>query len=508
MTLFIRLILLLTMVFTVATTWPVRAQEARFCLESLGDLPIQQNGRIKPLYVHAGEVLKFLTGKRKVPGYGRVQAYCYLSSEGLGLPAPFAIKMPIEHVDTRALLGVEEITYRDLADEMMAIRQAYGSSKTSANHQKFLGKILQKWQLYQEVTSGNNWLLPQFAKDTTAWIPLTNWLTKEKMESLATQGNDPFALAFDQVRQLGPTQIKAPYLFEFKYAKMHLAGVSMLITLLGLIAFISFKNHFIGLGLAGISFLIQLVLITCRVYISGRGPVTNMYETVLFSGFGALGLALVLGHFKKEKIFLLVGLAYSFCTLMMLNFAGGMLDSSISPLVPVLRDNFWLSTHVTTIILSYGALALSWVLANILLFRMKLKRVNDADIRYYSDIMYTCLKYGTVLLIAGIILGGIWADYSWGRFWGWDPKETWSLIVFCLYVAILHGKSTSWITPKRFISLTAFAFLSVLMAWFGVNYILASGLHSYGFSEGGAIFLGVIAAVQLGFLAITWPREA
>jgi ABC-type transport system involved in cytochrome c biogenesis permease subunit len=104
------------------------------------------------------------------------------------------------------------------------------------------------------------------------------------------------------------------------------------------------------------------------------------------------------------------------------------------------------------------------------------------------------------LLSAGVILGGVWADYSWGRFWGWDPKETWSLIVLLVYLAILHGKYSSWIPPKRFIPFVAGAFLTVMMAWFGVNYILASGLHSYGFSEGGAIFLGCFFIAQVSFL--------
>jgi len=180
-----------------------------------------------------------------------------------------------------------------------------------------------------------------------------------------------------------------------------------------------------------------------------------------------------------------------------------MLSESISPLVPVLRDNFWLSTHVTTIIMSYGALALSWILANTVLIKKKFTGLNKQDDLYYSELIYTTLKYGTIMLGAGIILGGVWADYSWGRFWGWDPKETWSLIAFIIYMAILHGRNTTWISPKRFIPLVAGAFMSIMMAWFGVNYILASGLHSYGFSEGGAIFLGSFFLIQTGVIIIS-----
>lgn len=128
--------------------------------------------------------------------------------------------------------------------------------------------------------------------------------------------------------------------------------------------------------------------------------------------------------------------------------------------------------------------------------------VSNKEYRYQADLIYSSIKFGVVLLAAGIILGGVWADYSWGRFWGWDPKETWSLIVLLIYMAVLHGRYTSWIPPHRFVALSGGAFMSVMMAWFGVNYILASGLHSYGFSEGGAIFLGSFFALQIAILLI------
>ena len=280
--------------------------------------------------------------------------------------------------------------------------------------------------------------------------------------------------------------------------------VALLLTLLAIAAGVLRKNFIWALGLTGLTLAVQTVLIALRVYISGRAPITNMYETVLFSGYAALVLAAIIGHFKKDKLYVFIGLGYNVLSIFMLNFSGGMLSASIAgPLVPVLRDNFWLSTHVTSIIASYGALALSWILANTALIRNRVRPMSNKEVNHYAGIMYTCLQFSVVLLAGGIILGGVWADYSWGRFWGWDPKETWSLIVLCIYMIILHGRYTSWITPRRFFPLTAAAFLSVMMAWFGANHILASGLHSYGFSEGGAIFLGGFFLVQIVILAIT-----
>jgi cytochrome c-type biogenesis protein CcsB len=293
------------------------------------------------------------------------------------------------------------------------------------------------------------------------------------------------------------------YLIELYYAKLNLVSFSLLFTILALTTFTLSKNFKFTLIFAGLSTITQLTLIIFRIIISGRAPITNMYETVMFSGFIALFLSMALGHLKKENIFVYMGLSFNLCTLMMLSFANGMLTATIGPLVPVLRDNFWLSTHVTTVISSYGALALSWILANTILIRRTLNKIDQNEEKRLEEVVYTTLKWGTIMLGAGIILGGVWADYSWGRFWGWDPKETWSLIVLCIYMAILHGRHTSWIKRNNFITITALAFLSVMMAWFGVNYILATGLHSYGFSEGGAIFLGSFFIIQIAFVTFT-----
>jgi cytochrome c-type biogenesis protein CcsB len=292
------------------------------------------------------------------------------------------------------------------------------------------------------------------------------------------------------------------YLLELKYYKWNLFTWAMLAAILAIGAFVLTRNRWPGIALTSLSIVLQVIAMSMRVMISGRAPITNMYETVMFSGFGALLISVVIALYRKEIAFLLAGLAYNVLSLMMMKFAHGMLDEGISPLVPVLRDNFWLSTHVTTVILSYAALALSWLLANSLLLRSRFRTVDPSEYRYQVDLIYTCIKFGVVLLAAGVILGGVWADYSWGRFWGWDPKETWSLIVLLVYMAILHGKYTSWIPPQRFVPLVAGAFMSVMMAWFGVNYILASGLHSYGFSEGGAIFLGSFFAIQILILVL------
>jgi cytochrome c biogenesis factor len=112
------------------------------------------------------------------------------------------------------------------------------------------------------------------------------------------------------------------------------------------------------------------------------------------------------------------------------------------------------------------------------------------------------MQFGVVLLAAGTILGGVWADYSWGRFWGWDPKEVWALIALLCYVTILHGRFAGWVTQFGFAAWSVIAFLSVIMAWYGVNFVLGVGLHSYGFSSGGFAPMATFVGLQLAWVGI------
>ncbi len=481
------------------------AQDSYFCDPILEKNPILQGGRLKPVVVHAQEVIKHLTGKSKNSGNNTYMTYCLLSASSFGLPIDFKLTTPVEHKNTQKLLGdVNQIRFTDLIEKEREIRVAHNTEKFQSGYKKDLSKMLSKINLYKDIARGNNWMVPQNNGGEISWVPINQFFTKEKIMALSRDSKEnPFVKSLLESKREFDAAGDLTYQTEYIFHKMRLPLISMILCLIALASLVLFKNFKIALSFSVITVIVQTVYLTLRVIISGRAPITNMYETVLFSGYGALVIAMIIGHFKKEKVFVYMGLAYNFCSLMMINFAYGMLNPNISPLVPVLRDNFWLSTHVTTIILSYGALALSWILANTIIVKKFFSKLSIKDENYYNDVIYTSLKYGIVMLAAGIILGGVWADYSWGRFWGWDPKETWSLIVLCLYMAILHGKYTNWIKTQHFSHLVAGAFMSVMMAWFGVNYILASGLHSYGFSEGGAIFLGSFFGIQTLILLIT-----
>lgn len=479
---------------------------ANICNKNIEDLPVLSQGRVKPFLVMANESHKLLTGKSSTDGKSALEVICSLSMSALGQKSPYNLQTHIEHVDVKKLLKMsDEQKYsnlEDLIEQKSLIRSEILNQKQSTSYKKALNKTWFKIDTYEKIKTSKFWQLADVSNTSE------NIVWKNLNEIFTELDNEVLYQYFQNSKKKYIETQGDGYLLEITFVKSHIFSIAMLLALLGIFLTVLVKKPMAGLIFAWFTIVAEIIGMTMRVLISGRAPITNMYETVLFSGFGALFIALIIFIFKRDKIFILGGLGYNILCLFMMKFAHGMLDSSISPLVPVLRDNFWLSTHVTTIILSYAALALSWLLANITLVKAKFQTINNKDYRYYEGLIYTSIKVGVVLLAAGIILGGVWADYSWGRFWGWDPKETWSLIVLLFYMAVLHGKSTSWITTHRFILLSAAGFMSVMMAWFGVNYILATGLHSYGFSEGGAIFLGSFFLIQTLFLIFTAKRKS
>ncbi len=121
---------------------------------------------------------------------------------------------------------------------------------------------------------------------------------------------------------------------------------------------------------------------------------------------------------------------------------------------------------------------------------------DQPTIRSLTGSTYRTLQVGVLLLAVGTVLGAVWADYSWGRFWGWDPKEVWALVVLLAYVAVLHARSAGWVREFGLAALSVMCFSLVLMAWYGVNFVLGSGLHSYGFGGGGQMYVFSAIAVQ------------
>jgi ABC-type transport system involved in cytochrome c biogenesis permease subunit len=265
-----------------------------------------------------------------------------------------------------------------------------------------------------------------------------------------------------------------------------------------------------ALTLTGLSF--EVYGFYCRVAISGRAPVTDLYETVIWVSSAAMIFAIILEAVYRKRYFLYAGLPAAILTLIVADSDSTILDSAINPLTAVLRNNMWLTIHVLTIVSSYAAFLLTAVLGHIALimsFWGKRYAKAQAEVHFF---IYRAMQIGILLLATGTILGGVWANYSWGRFWGWDPKETWALITLLCYLALVHGRLAGWVRGFGLAVGSVVCFLSVMMSWYGVNFILGQNgksLHSYGLSTGGLGYAMSFAGVEIVFVTIVilWNRR-
>jgi cytochrome c-type biogenesis protein CcsB len=266
---------------------------------------------------------------------------------------------------------------------------------------------------------------------------------------------------------------------------------SLFVKILGWLLFAGFLFHTFGLGL--------------RWYIAGHSPMSNGYESMIFISWVTLLAGFI---FSRKSAFALSATAVlASMTLMVAHLS--FMDPEITNLVPVLKS-YWLTLHVSVITGSYGFLGLGAILGLITLVLLSLSNDKNRDriantIDELTVINYKTLTLGLYFLTIGTFLGAVWANESWGRYWGWDPKETWSLITIIVYSIVIHSRMIPGMKDIfTFNLLSLFAFSSVLMTYFGVNYYL-SGMHSYASGDPvpvpSFVYITVIALAALSFFA-------
>jgi cytochrome c-type biogenesis protein CcsB len=314
----------------------------------------------------------------------------------------------------------------------------------------------------------------------------------------------------ESLRALSPSvypqerQLRLEYFynhFEAFYRAIWFYGLAFLILLVAQARGGGRLLRNVGVAIASLAIAFHASGIVLRCLIAGRPPVTNMYESIIWVSFAVSFFGMIFFARYRTSDYLLAALPVTLIALLLVHQMPIAMPSNIDPLVPVLRDNFWLTVHVLTITLSYAAFALAMGFGHILLWRYARDPAvarTDAPMHFW---LYRVLQLGVLLLAAGTILGGVWANYSWGRFWGWDPKETWALIALLCYLTTLHGRLAGWWTEFGLVVASVVCFLAVLMAWYGVNFVLGKGLHSYGFGIGGETYVAIGVVLDLLFVA-------
>lgn len=519
-------------------------------------IPVQNGGRIKPFESFAQESVLFITGKKKFQRENpTATVWNWMADPERWSKEPI---LPAGHKELQKDFGLMVIKGK-ISPEVVMDHQPFvekvkdasarkrAKEKISEIDQKRL-ELYDKAAMFREIGVGGipGWLAhPEDPR--VGWLPFQAFLNPESdsmlqgvfpaenltrvrsaLQELLTQyKNDPASTTAFEAAELFRSEMESLFASshialdaaaldtERQYLKLHpfgwawkFYGFAALSLLIFSLLRINNQNAgkfgfavFAALFLAG--FLVHTYGFYLRCIIAGRPPVSNMYESIIWVSWAAAFFSILLYIPYRGTAFPLTASIVAAFALIIADGFPTVLDPGISPLVPVLRSNFWLTVHVLTITLSYGAFALAWGLGHVTVFSYAFSPAQKELNRRFSQYLYRAVQIGVILLAVGTVLGGVWANYSWGRFWAWDPKETWALIALLGYLAVLHGRYAGWLDQFGVAVGCVAAFLGVVMAWYGVNFVLAAGLHSYGFGGGGAAYVFAVAFADIAIMA--WP---
>ncbi len=518
--------------------------------ESFNKLIIQDaGGRMKPAHTFASELVRKVSQTETLHGMQPSQVLLsIIENSRLWYEVP-AIYLEKKNTKIRKQLGIPDTTkYARLSDfftprgeykirELVAEAQ---KNNIKNNYEKDLIKIDRRLGLLYNAIGGgilkiypipndenNKWISQPETTSTKGFIPADTIFVQKSLPlyvqllQTAKKTND-YSKANDILNGIKKYQKKygaAVYptdkkiALEIAYNKYNVFtklvryyGLASLLLIGFVIAQIFVTKKWLNravkilIGLVIGLFLLHTAGLVSRWYISGNAPWSNAYESIIYVAWTTM----LFGFFLGRKSALTIT-ATTFITAIILFFASqNWLDPEIANLQPVL-NSWWLLVHVSIIVASYGPLTLGMILGIFSLFLIlftneKNKKKMDLNIKEITIINEMAVTVGLIMLTIGNFLGGMWANESWGRYWGWDPKETWALISIMIYAFVLHMRLIPGLRGRYTFNLwTIIAYFSIMMTYFGVNFYL-SGLHSY--ASGDQVITPTSVYYSIGFVAV------
>ncbi len=554
------IVILLALWFYQSGVRPAKESPSDFQINAFSQLPIKYEGRKKPVDTLARNLLTILSGKQslRTDDGDRVSATEWLLDSISGLPEANDYKViRIENLDVLSSLGLEErkgfrYSYRELAPSLsrlnMAARSAYAKEKRDQDlYDRQIIKLANKLYTFENALASFEdptdiptdqlmataqrymrlegmsipLVIPPHDGDTR-WRPLMGSLLAGPMtkpDPLGVQfaamlraysngdvpGFNGALMDYGSAVQRANPEVFQKVGFEVFYnrlgAFMKSAELYLLVFLLSCFGWLFRKDGLLGAArtLMIFAFIPHTFAIVARVFLSGYPPVTNLYSSAIFIGWAAVAAGIVMETvFRKRAngIGNLVAGVAGFTTLLIAHFLAGDGDT-MEQMRAVLDTRFWLATHVITVTLGYMATFVAGTIGIFYIFAGLFTRRLDSET---EDGMYRML-YGTVcfallLSFVGTVLGGLWADDSWGRFWGWDPKENGALLIVLWNAIMLHARYGGMVKHRGFAVMSVFGNAVTAWSWFGVNQ-LSVGLHSYGFTDSASFYLMLFIVSQL-----------
>jgi len=531
----------------------------RYDFDKLGRVPVSEDGRIKPLDTVARNALLMVSGKQSLiddmllPDEGgaekpaiiwlaelmsgrtesRDRKVIRIDDPGvLGLLGKtvddgkfYSLKdlaEPIGEKQTPAYIEIDRLA-REANEKRDDLRTKFEEHVIGLRRQLAVMIELQAMAtpyVVPPVKQGDDWApivknpqgeLSEAARDRE---PATTWL--EMMDALRDDKPEAFNSALDKHLTLKQDFVPAKArkaAFEQGYNRYEpfVKGIALYIFagLLGLFALLLRpllpENWYTalwrsGLGVLLVVFALHTAALVIRIWLQGRPPVTNLYSSAVFIGWGIVGGAIVLEKITKLGVAALAASAAGVATLIVAHHLSKDGDT-MGVMQAVLDSNFWLGTHVITITLGYSATFLAGFIALVyIVFGMATPLLDRKSARAMAGMVYAVICFALLFSFVGTVLGGIWADQSWGRFWGWDPKENGAILIVLMNAIILHARWGHLIKERGLMVLAVGGNVVTAWSWFGTN-LLGVGLHSYGFMDGAMFTLAMFAAGMMLVMA-------
>jgi cytochrome c-type biogenesis protein CcsB len=476
---------------------------------ALATLPVQHDGRVMPLDTLAREAVWKVTGSEGgfwgADAVALVLAWTFHPEQWAGVPV---VRLGSEELAVAAGLppAATHATFREVvgSEAIRALLVEAGEAEAASEP----GKLPARLDDARELESRLLWLQSFLTRSALATEPVAGDPVARWGGLPASVGTVEALRSWYEARRAAPPEgwPAAPALErEVGYNRLQPSRLAWwLLVPATLVALLALRRPMRTLDvLAAVGLLAGVAVMTwgiaVRWQVAGRIPASNMYESLLFLGWGVGLFALVAAAVLKNRLVIFNAAAMAALTMALTDLLP--LDPFIHPMAPVLSGTPWLAIHVPIIMVSYSVLALGVLIAHLQIGIEIFRPARREAAVKMNDLLYWYTHVGSILLLAGILTGSIWAASSWGRYWGWDPKEVWSLIAFLAYMAILHARFDRILGPFGVAAASIVAFQTILMTYIGVNYVLSAGLHSYGFGSGGVVqWMAGIALAEVAFI--------
>lgn len=513
---------------------------SQFDLDTFREISVSAGGRTKPLDTVARNSLMNLSGRQSLKTDEGTMPAIEWYIEVITKPEDSIHRrvIRIDHPDVLAMAGLDKenrtrFSFEELRDAGNEInRQAMLASKVKAKSrdpfQRAVLVLNQRLMLFSDLSQLRSPYMIAPLTTSEDWRSFT--------EAMDSNSSDPDALALLGVLQayragnvegfnsavnnyaalidekLSHESQKSGYEVVFNQARPFISAsalyvIAFLFGCFGLLTTQLSKPEWSKVLLRTMTFLIlvafvvQTIGIASRVYLQGRPPVTNLYSSAIFIGWFGVILGLFIDRHMKLGLGGIMASVIGFGTLIVAHNLGSSGDT-MEMMQAVLDSNFWLATHVVVVTIGYSATFFAGFLATAYILLGVFTKVFDRERgKSLIKMTYGVICFATVTSFVGTVLGGIWADQSWGRFWGWDAKENGAAMIVLWNLLILHARWGGMIRDRGLVVLAIFGNIITAWSWFGTN-MLGVGLHSYGFTNSAVFWLLIFVLSQLMLMSI------